>query len=68
MTKYEIAPRLSLSAIGETDEAAVAMAREWTQRARALAAFAMANLPPDLPPITTYISSVENNSRLRKIR
>ncbi|MBL8583947.1 MAG: hypothetical protein JNL61_17205 [Rhizobiaceae bacterium] len=68
MTKYDIAPRLSLSAIDAADEAAVATAREWTQRAQNLAAFAMANLSPDLPPITAYISSIENNSRLRKIR
>lgn len=67
MSKYELQPRLDISDIRAGTQAAE-IAAEWTERARRLTAFVTAHLPPELPPITTYISSIEGQGGATKIR
>jgi len=59
MTKDDAAARLAISGLTGPDDPAAPLVIDWTARSRALVDFVTRNLPPDLPPITTWISSIE---------
>lgn len=59
MTKDDANARLAISGLADDNDPAAPLVMDWTARSRALVDFVTRNLPPDLPPITSWISSIE---------